>query len=140
MYISKCFSPQAIGRGVFAARDIAANIIIDTCPVLVLDPVENKEHVEKTSLFHYTYNWPYICTDGKATTSQAVVLGLGSMFNHAVDQNVGWKRDVAQQLVTYRTLRPVKAGEELCEYTVHLLVHTNTGKAYHTEQGSPLRT
>jgi uncharacterized protein len=37
------------------------------------------------------------------------------MFNHALDQNVGWIRDEKRLLVTYRTLRNVKAGEELCK-------------------------
>lgn len=38
------------------------------------------------------------------------------MFNHATDQNVGWERDTARQLVVYRTLRDVAAGEELCKW------------------------
>lgn len=37
------------------------------------------------------------------------------MFNHALDQNVGWERDVARSLVTYTALRDIKAGEELCK-------------------------
>ena len=42
------------GRGVFATNSIPAGTIIDVCPVLVLRIDENKEHVEKTSLYHYT--------------------------------------------------------------------------------------
>jgi hypothetical protein len=69
-------------------------------------------------------NWPYIPptkTDqfnGTRTPpmqTQAVVLGLGSMFNHStLQQNVGWERDVKNLLVTYTTLRDIKEGEELC--------------------------
>lgn len=37
------------------------------------------------------------------------------MFNHSTaDQNVGWQRDVDKLLVTYRTLRDIAVGEELC--------------------------
>ncbi|KAK8215124.1 hypothetical protein M8818_002134 [Zalaria obscura] len=37
------------------------------------------------------------------------------MFNHSsADQNVGWERDIKNQIVVYRTLRDIKAGEELC--------------------------
>jgi hypothetical protein len=37
------------------------------------------------------------------------------MFNHStLNQNVGWTRDVKRQIITYRTLRDVAAGEELC--------------------------
>ena len=69
-----------------------------------------------------TSNWPHTPPrgangqDAKApTTTQAVILGLGSMFNHStMNQNVGWDRDVKNLLVTYITLRDIKAGEELC--------------------------
>ncbi|KAF2085900.1 protein methyltransferase [Saccharata proteae CBS 121410] len=102
------------GRGVFAAQDIPARTVIETCPALVLGIEENEEHIRHTSLYHYTYNWPVRDAEGKMKTAQAVIFGLGSMFNHARDQNVGWDRDVSRFLVRYQTLRDVKAGEELC--------------------------
>ncbi|CAD6450417.1 f9f9a738-fd71-4e55-ba28-9b6bc6a97c9b [Sclerotinia trifoliorum] len=114
------------GRGIFASKAIPAHTILEVCPVLVLDPAENETHIRKTELYHYTYNWPYTpktqssCegTNGASkppTTSQAVILGLGSMFNHStLHQNVGWKRDVKNLLVTYTALRDIKEGEELC--------------------------
>lgn len=107
------------GRAVVAGRDIPSGSIIDTCAVLVLDPKENKDHIEKTSLYHYTYNWPS-STGGSPT--QAVIFGLGSMFNHSyADQNVGWTRDLKNQLVIYRALRDIPRGEELCiSYGDHL--------------------
>lgn len=63
-------------------------------------------------------NWPTTSTasDGTTTTHthQAIVLGLGSMFNHSsTRQNVGWRRDLARQVVVYIALRDVKRGEEL---------------------------
>lgn len=110
------------GRGIFAGRNIPAGTVIDTCPALILDPTENVEHIEKTSLYHYTYNWPIVDASGKPTKTQAVVLGLGSMFNHSThDQNVGWKRDLENRLVVYRALRDIQEGEELCiSYGGHL--------------------
>lgn len=61
-------------------------------------------------------NWPY--TDertGKVVRTQAVVFGLGSMFNHSsTEQNVYWERDFLARCVTYRALRDIEAGEELC--------------------------
>ncbi|CAG8955621.1 hypothetical protein HYFRA_00009575 [Hymenoscyphus fraxineus] len=116
------------GRGVFASRDIPGRTIIEVCPVLVLDPIENEKHVKQTELYHYTYNWPIMPptqpgaiprkqTNGQRAPiiTQALILGLGSMFNHSVpNQNVGWDRDLANKLMTYTTLRDIKAGEELC--------------------------
>lgn len=91
--------------------------MIDISPVLILDAKENSEHIEKTSLYHYTYNWP-LSKDGAISSkaqTQAVVFGLGSMFNHSsLHQNVGWTRDLEREVIVYRTLRDVEEGEELC--------------------------
>ncbi|KAG8624606.1 hypothetical protein KVT40_007673 [Elsinoe batatas] len=114
------------GRGVFATTFIPKGTILETCPVLVLDVDENKEHVAKTELYHYTYNWPLppspSDTTKKPRMTQAVVLGLGSMFNHSTqDQNVGWKADTTHQIMTYHALRDIQPGEELCiSYGSHL--------------------
>jgi SET domain-containing protein len=113
-----------LGRGVFAGRDIPAKMVLEVSPVLVL-PIENEAHIQKTQLYHYTYNWPYKqpnASHGEANslrtppiTTQAVVFGLGSMFNHSTfQQNVGWERDLENLLITYTTLRDIKKGEELC--------------------------
>ncbi|KAH8779214.1 hypothetical protein F5882DRAFT_329482 [Hyaloscypha sp. PMI_1271] len=112
------------GRGVFAGRDIPGRTVIEISPVLVLDPMENEEHVQKTDLYNYTYNWPYTPPAKTAQSSgsktppvqtQALIFGLGSMFNHSnLQQNVGWERDVKNLLITYTALRDIKKGEELC--------------------------
>jgi hypothetical protein len=61
-------------------------------------------------------NWPIKNSNtGVVSQTQAVALGLGSLFNHStLDQNVGWNRDVKAQCIVYRALRDIKAGEELC--------------------------
>jgi hypothetical protein len=109
---------------VFASKDIPSRTIIEVSPVLVLDPVENGEHISKTMLYNYTYNWPYTpktkdeaesTANPPPASTQAVVFGLGSMFNHStLHQNIGWKRDLENLVIRYITLRDIKAGEELC--------------------------
>ena len=100
------------GRGVFASHFIPAKTVIEVCPVLILDPADAGNHISKTMLDHYTYNWPW--NDGR-TKTQVVVLGLGSMFNHSTyAQNVAWTRDVVNECVTYTALRDIQVGEELC--------------------------
>ncbi|KAF2002659.1 protein methyltransferase [Amniculicola lignicola CBS 123094] len=110
------------GRGIFTSASIPAKTILDICPVLLLSPEENKEHIEHTSIYHYTYNWPLTTPTGTKTTTQALVFGLGSMFNHSsVAQNVVWERDVERNVITYWALRDIDAGEELCiSYGSHL--------------------
>jgi len=99
--------------------------VLEVSPVLILDPAQNEEHVKRTELYNYTYNWPYTPPDNEKaprpqptkapTTTQAIIFGLGSMLNHSsLHQNVGWERDVENLIVTYTTLRDIKAGEELC--------------------------
>ena len=118
-------TPLSPGRGVFSSVDLPASTILDTSPVLPLSPADNTAHIAKTELFHYTYNWP--AAPGANSTPearpsepltakpQALILGLGSMFNHStLRQNVGWTRDVDRLVIVYRTLRDVPAGEELC--------------------------
>ena len=106
------------GRGIFATTSIPAGTIIEISPVLILTREENETHIEKTSLYHYTYNWPLKTilpeTGTTITKTQAVVLGLGSLFNHSSrDQNVGWLRDLERQVIIYKTLREIEEGEEL---------------------------
>lgn len=82
-------------------------------------------HVPGYTEAYNASNWPYTLSedgnghvngDGKPpTTTQAIILGLGSMFNHSnVQQNVGWERDIENRLITYSALRDIKEGEELC--------------------------
>lgn len=61
-------------------------------------------------------NWPYqIPGEQKSTVTQAIILGLGSLFNHSTyKQNVGWTRDLENGLVSYKALRDIKQGEECC--------------------------
>lgn len=37
------------------------------------------------------------------------------MFNHSSrNQNVGWERNLVSQFMTYKALRDIEKGEELC--------------------------
>ncbi|CZR59625.1 uncharacterized protein PAC_09519 [Phialocephala subalpina] len=133
------------GRGVFASKDIPARTVLEVAPVIVLDPVENDQYIKKTVLYHYTYNWPYKPSEEEKaqangtklpTTTQAVILGLGSMFNHStMNQNVGWDRDIDNLLITYTTLRDIKAGEELCISYGQRLTFKDTEEEPQSENG-----
>ena len=61
-------------------------------------------------------NWPIKNPETEVVSqTQAVALGLGSLFNHSsLQHNVGWSRDLTRQCIVYRALRDIKAGEELC--------------------------
>jgi hypothetical protein len=63
------------GRGLFAVRDIPAEELLMTAPVLLIAP-EERGALEETIVDSYVYEWD---DDGTA----ALVLGVSSMCNHA---------------------------------------------------------
>ncbi len=65
------------GWGVFAARDIAADEIIERCPMLVLSKSDVWQ-VDAT-LSRYVFTW---CND-----QVALALGYGSLYNHSFQPN-----------------------------------------------------
>lgn len=102
------------GRGIITPLPIPAHTHLETSPVLILSQLESRDYLLPSALRHYTYNWPITLPSGKVSVTQAVVFGLGSLFNHSRRPNVGWRRDVERECVVYSTLREVQAGEELC--------------------------
>jgi hypothetical protein len=63
------------------------------------------------------------------------------MFNHSnQNQNVVWERDPERLIITYKALRDIPVGEELCKCTMWISSRkSNTRKAYHMEATSPSR-
>ena len=56
--------------------------------------------------------WP---SESGRTMTQALALGLGSMFNHSLrEQNVGWTRNLQYDCIVYTALKFIPKGEELC--------------------------
>lgn len=88
----------------------------------------------KTPPLTTSSNWPIVDANGNRKVAQAVILGLGSMFNHSMqEQNVTWERDTERQIITYRALRDIPVGEELCKSAPKRLVFsflTATGISY----------
>ncbi|KAH8548059.1 hypothetical protein BGW37DRAFT_190492 [Umbelopsis sp. PMI_123] len=118
------------GRGVFTTRPLSHKTLVDISPVLLMGHDEYSAHGQHTILDHYTYRW-----EG----GYALALGLGSMFNHAGNPNVGFIRDIPNAVIRYFTLRPIETGEELCiSYGDHLWfedtdVHTEDEKLSSSE-------
>ena len=93
------------GRGVFALKDFKEGEIIETCPVINITPKERKI-VEKTIFNYYIYPW-------RSTLSGSLVLGYGSIYNHAYSPNADWKQNFKTNSMVYRAVRPIKKGEEI---------------------------
>lgn len=93
------------GLGVFALKDFKAGEIIESAPVLIFD-TKGRKNLEKTLLSHYIYPW-------RSTRGAALVLGYGSIYNHSFSPNADWKQNFKSQTMVYRTVKPIKKGEEI---------------------------
>lgn len=86
------------GRGMLATRDFAAGEMIEACPLVVGTDFG-------TTLDDYTFML--------GEEKSALALGHCSLYNHADDPNVDYSIDEHSNLMTLRTTRKVKKGEEL---------------------------
>lgn len=94
------------GRGVFTSKDIAAGEIVEVSPVLPLTEKERKE-VEKTILYDYIFEW------GHDTNDACVAWGYVSLYNHSYDSNCEYEMDFSLNIISIRTVKDIKKGEEL---------------------------
>ncbi|KAL7420180.1 tRNA-specific adenosine deaminase subunit tad3 [Cryptotrichosporon argae] len=95
------------GRGVFSDNDVPAGAVLDEAPVLVLSKEQwERGDLDRTVLGSYGFCW--------SNGSMAIGLGLASMFNHSPAPNVNYIRNARAGTITFRTVRRVKAGDELC--------------------------
>jgi len=94
------------GRGMFTTKNISKGTVIEVSPVVVLTPKERKT-IEKTLLFHYVFEW------GNDKKSAAMALGYISLYNHSYDANCEYEMEFGKKLMTIKTVRNIKKGEEL---------------------------
>lgn len=111
------------GRGVYADEDIPYNTLINISPLLLFpshgpgsgdhSSGSDEGSAERRVLRHYTYTFD--------SDHQALALGLGSMFNHAKHNNVGFIVDKQNLLIKYSSVTAIRKGSELCiNYGNHL--------------------
>ncbi len=94
------------GKGVFARTDIPKGIIIETSPVVVMNKQE-RILLDQTLLHDYIFEW------GDRKNQCCVALGYISVYNHSYKSNCEYEMDYDEQVISIRTMRVIKAGEEL---------------------------
>lgn len=94
------------GRGIFTYEAIPKGSLIEICPVIVLR-AEQIPALENTLLYHYYFTW------GAQQDAAAILLGFGSLYNHAVLCNAEHIMDYEQQTMDVYALRDIAAGEEI---------------------------
>jgi SET domain-containing protein len=94
------------GRGVFTTKGLKKGTVLETSPVIVLTEKERKT-IEKTLLYHYVFEW------GNDKKKAALALGYVSLYNHSYDANCEYEMDYGKKVMTIKTVRDIKKGEEL---------------------------
>lgn len=94
------------GRGIFSTEKIPENTVIEISPVVVLSKKDRKQ-IEKTILFDYIFEW------GDKRKKACIALGYLSLYNHAYNANCDYEMDFDTNLMSIKTVREIKKGEEL---------------------------
>ncbi|HYJ37203.1 MAG TPA: SET domain-containing protein-lysine N-methyltransferase [Chitinophagaceae bacterium] len=103
LYIS---STESMGRGVFTNAEIEKDTIIEISPVLVMGKEERKL-LDQTLLHDYIFEW------GEKKNECCMSLGYVAVYNHSYKSNCEYEMNFADQLISIKTMRYIKAGEEL---------------------------
>lgn len=93
-----------MGRGVFTTEKIKANKLIEMSPVIVMSDADRKL-LDQTLLHDYIFEWD--------TKKCCMALGYVSIYNHSYASNCEYEMDIESQLIRIKTMRNIRAGEEL---------------------------
>ena len=94
------------GRAVVTDKKIAAGTVVEISPVIVM-PAADRKLLDQTLLHDYIFEW------GKSKKQGCLALGYVSLYNHAYSSNCDYEMDFEHRLVTIRTVKKIKKGEEL---------------------------
>ncbi len=97
---------DSMGRGVFTSEDIDAGVVIEMAPVIVMSGEERKL-LDQTLLHDYIFEW------GDDLQRCCMALGYVPVYNHSYQSNCEYEMDFEEQLINIKTVRTIKAGEEL---------------------------
>ena len=94
------------GRGVFTSEALAAGMLIEVAPVIVMSGEERKL-LDQTLLHDYIFEW------GDDREDCCMALGYVPMYNHSYESNCTYETDFDNQQIRVTTVRAIAAGEEL---------------------------
>lgn len=105
VYVAPSKIPNA-GRGVFARVAIKKGELIERCPVIEIS-ADDAARVNETMIVTYMY---YV---GKNKERSLIVLGFGSLYNHAYRPNAIYKESHPENVVDFVALTEIKQHEEI---------------------------
>lgn len=94
------------GRGVFTKEKIAANILIEESPVIVMS-AQDRTLLDKTLLHDYIFEW------GINKDKCCMALGFIPIYNHSYTSNCEYFMDFEKEIIQVKTVKQIEEGEEL---------------------------
>lgn len=95
-----------MGRGVFTSAAIEKGTVVEISPVIVMSEEERKL-LDKTLLHDYIFEW------GGNKKQCCMALGYVPVYNHSYKSNCEYEMDFENELISIKTVRYIKEGEEL---------------------------
>ena len=95
-----------MGRGVYTSSAIEAGTVIEMSPVIVMSN-DDRKLLDKTLLHDYIFEW------GKKANQCCMALGYVPIYNHSYKSNCEYEMDFDNDLISIKTVRYIKEGEEL---------------------------
>ncbi len=93
-------------RGVFAARNIKRDELIEECPIIEIEK-EDPSNIKEGILITYFF---YV---GEKKERVAVALGFGSIYNHTYSPNATYKIKIREKIMDFIAIRDIKKDEEI---------------------------
>lgn len=97
---------EKMGRGVFTSEEIKVDTLVEISPVLIMSLNERKL-LDQTLLHDYIFEW------GENKDQCCMALGYVPVYNHSFSSNCEYEMDFEQEVISIKTIRAIKAGEEL---------------------------
>ena len=97
---------EKMGRGVFTSSSIETGTVVEVSPVIVMTG-EDRKLLDKTLLHDYIFEW------GGKKEQCCMALGYVPIYNHSYTSNCEYEMDFDNELISIKTVRLIKAGEEL---------------------------
>ena len=93
------------GRGVFAQKKFMVGDIVEMCPVLLINYVNNTL-LKKTGLYNYAFQW-------EKKDQVAIAAGYGSFYNHSFTPNLKHDCNYEREAIRFTAITEINCGDEL---------------------------
>ena len=95
-----------MGRGVFTSEKLKAGTVIEIAPVIVMSK-QDRQLLDQTLLHEYIFEW------GDNHDQVCMALVYVPIYNHSYKSNCEYEMDYDNELISIKTVRAIKKGEEL---------------------------